>query len=220
MNEFLGPLIGIFGVAFILLVSEFLWHTSMVKKAETPRKIVHILTGVYIAFWPLLMSQRWIQVLSVLLFVVVYASKRLRIFRSIHSVDRPTYGELLFPIGVFVSATFADSGWIYMAAVLHLSLADGLAALVGVRHIKKHGYKMFGQPKTTVGTAVFYLTSLAIITGTILFDPAAYQGNIYLIILLLPLTTTLIENVAVYGTDNVLVPMAVIFILDSIRTIT
>lgn len=211
--------IGIGGVAAILLGAEFLWHTSIFKKAETPRKIVHILTGVYIAFWPLFMSFEWIQVLSMLLFVMVFASKRFRLFRSIHSVDRPTYGELLFPLGVLVSATFAQSGWIYMAAVLHLSLADGFAALVGVRYWPKFGYRIFGQAKTYIGTGVFYITSLVIIAGTMLLDPAAYGSNVPLVILFLPLATAFIENISPYGTDNLLVPVVVIAILGSLRVL-
>ena len=215
----IGPILGIGGVAAILLASEFFWRTRIFKRAETPRKLVHILTGVYIAFWPLLMSFRWIQALSLLLFAAVYASKRLHLFRSIHSVDRPTYGELLFPLGVLVSATFAQSGWVYMAAVMHLSLADGIAALVGVRYMKRFGYKVFGQPKTVIGTAAFYITSLFIIAATMLLDPAAYGNNVQLVILLLPLGTTFIENVAIYGTDNLFVPIAVIAILDTLRVV-
>lgn len=217
MNGFLGPIIGLGGVAFILLVSEFLWSTNIFKKAETPRKVVHILTGVYIAFWPLFMSFSWIKILSVLLFAVVYTSKKYYIFRSVHSVNRPTYGELMFPLGVLVSATFAQSGWTYMAAVLHLSIADGAAALVGVRYWPKYGYRVFGQPKTYIGTAAFFVTSVFIITTTILIDPAAYGENYLLVMLLLPIVTTFIENIAVYGTDNLFVPIAVIAVLGTLR---
>jgi phytol kinase len=219
MNDLIGPLAGIGGVAAILFASEFLWRTSIFKKAETPRKLVHIATGVYIAFWPLLMSFQWIQVLSLVLFAVVFASKKFHIFRSVHSVNRPTYGELLFPIGVLISAIFAQSGWTYMAAVLHLSVADGLAALIGVRYWPKYGYRVFGQPKTYVGTGVFYVTSLFLIAGTMLIDPATYGENVALVILLLPLITTFIEGVAIYGTDNLLVPVAVIAVLGSLRVI-
>lgn len=219
MNEFIGPIAGIAGVGAILFGSEFLWRTSWFKRAETPRKIVHILTGVYIAFWPLLMSFTWIQALSLVLFLMVFASKKLHIFRSIHSVNRPTYGELLFPLGVFVAAGFAKSGWVYMAAVLHLSLADGIAALIGVRYMKEFGYKIMGHSKTLIGTGAFYVVSLVIIALTMLIDPAAYGENVLWIVVFLPIATTLIENVSIYGTDNILVPVVVIAILDSLRVI-
>jgi dolichol kinase len=103
--------------------------------------------------------------------------------------------------------------------VLHLSLADGIAALVGVRYLKRFGYKVFGQPKTVIGTAVFFVTSLLIITATMLTDPAAYGQNVQLVVLLLPLGATFIENIAIYGTDNLLVPAAVIVILNALRVV-
>lgn len=215
-----GPIIGIGGIAIILFASEFLWRTRIFKGAETSRKLVHIITGIYIAFWPLIMSFVWIQVLSILLFVAVYTSKKRHIFRSIHSVRRLTYGEMLFPVGVFIAATFAQSGWVYMAAVLHLSLADGLAALVGVRYTKRYGYKIFGQSKTIIGTAVFYVTSFTIVAATMLLDPAAYGSNVLFVVLLLPIGTTFIENIAIFGTDNLFVPIVVIAILNSLRVIS
>lgn len=211
--------IGLGGVAAILLVSEFLWHTSIFQKAETPRKLVHIITGIFISFWPLFMSFRWIQVLSLVLFLVVFASKRFHIFRAVHSVERPTYGELLFPLGVLVAATFAQSGWAYMAAVLHLSLADGFAALVGVRYWPRFGYRIFKQPKTYIGTGVFYMISLTIIATTMLFDPAAYESHAVLAIVFIPAVATAIENIAVFGTDNLLVPVVVIAALESLRVV-
>ena len=214
-----GPIAGVGGIAFILLSSELLWYLRLFKNSEIPRKLVHILTGVYIAFWPLLMSFAWIQILSILLLGAVYVSKKWHIFRSIHAVKRVTYGELLFPLGVLVAATFAHSGWVYLAAVLHLSLADGLAALVGVRYVKKYGYKVFGQLKTVVGTIVFLATSLGIIMATMLLDPAAYGSSVLIVLLLLPLCTTVIENVGVYGVDNILVPAVVVTILNSLRAI-
>ncbi len=215
----IGAIFGLGGVAVILFASEFLWRTRLFKGAETPRKLVHILVGVFIAFWPLFMSFAWIQVVSALLFLAVYASKKHHVFRSIHSVRRPTYGELFFPLGVLIAAAFAKSGWVYMAAVLHLSLADGLAALVGVNYVKQGGYKILGQTKTVMGTATFYVTSLFIISATMLIDPASYGANVPYVILFLPIGTTFIENFGVYGTDNLLVPVAVITILDTLRIV-
>ena len=215
----IGPIIGLGGIAAMLLVAEGLWRLGGIGRAETARKLVHISTGTFIAFWPAFMSFGWVQVLSLVLFLAVYASKKLHIFRSVHSVDRPTYGELLFPLGVLLAATFADSGWVYMAAVLHLSLADGLAGVVGVRFLKRYSYTVLGQTKTLIGTATFYIVSLFVITAVLLLDPATYGENAQLVILFLPIGTTLIENLAGYGTDNLLVPAAVIVILDSLRVI-
>lgn len=214
----IGAVIGVTGIGLILVLSELLWRRKIIS-AEYSRKFVHILTGTFIAFWPFMMDFWVIQLLSFGLLTIVFLSMRLKIFKSIHGVPRQTYGEVLFPLGIAVAATFAHSEWIYAAAILHLSLADGFAAVIGIRHIKKHGYKIFGQSKTIVGTFVFYMISLSIIVCVVVFDGAHYQNVGASLIFWLPLAATLIENLAVYGTDNVLVPLVIIGVLNSLQTV-
>lgn len=214
------PLIGIAGIFCILIASEFLWRTKFVKHAETSRKFVHILTGVFVSFWPFFMPTWQIQLLCGAMLTVVIVSKKLHIFASIHKVGRQTYGELLFPLGIFLAATFANSDWIFTAAVLHLSLADGVAAVVGVRHLKRFSYNMFGQSKTVIGTFAFYIVSLLITLALVIFDMAEYSDMAQMMVLWLPIATTLLENVAVYGTDNVLLPLFVVAVLNTLQQVS
>ena len=213
----ISMLVALVGVGCILLVSEAAWYVLRLKRSETTRKLVHIATGVYVAFWPLFLSFAQIQLLSLVLCTVVFASKKFHVFRSIHSVRRKTYGEILFPLGIFVAATFASSGWIYMAAVLHLSVADGLAGLIGTRYLKRSKYVIAGNTKTIVGTAVFFAVSLGILASIMLADPAAYGNHVMLVLAVLPMVTTLLENISPYGTDNLSVPMVVVLILNMMR---
>lgn len=215
----IGPLLGIGGIGVVLIVSEILYAAKLIKTEEAARKLVHILSGIWISLWPLLMSFRAIQLLSLLLLLVVLASKYLKLFRSIHGVSRQTYGELLFPIGVLISATFAATGSIYAAAVLHLSLADGFAAVIGVRHIKKSSYKVFGHIKTIAGSAAFYLISLFITTVVVAYDFKSYESIAPAVIFWLPLAATMVENVALFGSDNVLVPVLIIAVLNSLQSV-
>lgn len=205
------------GVGLILLCAELIWHGARPKQSEQTRKLVHIMVGVYIAFWPKFLELYQIQILSLLLVIIVYFSKKLGLFRSIHNVRRSTYGELLFPLGVFVAATFADSGWIYFAAILHLSLADGLAALIGVRYLKRFRYTIVGNTKTLIGTAVFYATSIGILAGSMMGDPAVYGQSAWYVLLALPVVATFIENISPKGTDNILVPLVVVVVLNMTR---
>lgn len=214
----LGMLIGVAGVGFTLLLSEVLRSYRKVSP-EFSRKFVHILTGTFIAFWPWIMSFGAIQLLSLGLLAVVLASMKLHLFKSIHGVKRHTYGEILFPVGIFIAATFAQSAWIYAAAILHLSLADGFAALVGVKHVKNHGYQVFGQTKTLVGTAVFYAISLAITLLVVAFDAVEYRDTALAILIWLPIGATVVESLATYGSDNVLVPLLVIGVLNALRVV-
>ena len=214
----IGPLIGVGGIFCILVASEYLWRNKSLG-GEGSRKFVHILSGSFIAFWPFFMTFGQIQLLSVALLLVVVASKSLRFFMSIRGVGRQTYGEMLFPVGICVAATIARSDWVFAASILHLSLADGFAALVGVRFLKHTRYQVFGQTKTLVGTAVFYSFSLLITAAAMLLDPASYGNLAPFIVFWLPLMATIAENVAAYGSDNLLVPILVASILTSLQTL-
>ncbi len=202
----------------MLLAAEFLWLSKRVQQAEVSRKFVHILAGVFIASWPFFIPFWVIQILSLLMLAGVFVSKKLQVFKSIHAVERPTYGEYLFPVGVLLAATFARSDWVYVAALLHLSLADGFAALFGTRSLKKRrGYKMFGQSKTLIGSLAFYVTSVLITAAVVAFEVPAYDAVAVGLVIWLPLNATVVENFAVYGTDNVLIPALIVAVLNSLR---
>lgn len=213
------PLVGIGGIASILVLAELLRATKVIANAEVSRKFVHILTGVFIATWPFFMSFRTIQALSVVLFAVVGLSKRLGIFNSVHNVDRRTYGEILFPAAIFLTASFAKTDWVFAAAILHLSLADGLAATVGARHSKRYKYKVLKQAKSLLGSMTFYVVSLLITVGVFALNIDSFSDSAPAILLWLPLTATLVESIGVYGTDNLLVPLVVMVFMNSVQAV-
>lgn len=204
-------LIFVLAVVFLIVVTaEILWR-SKVLRSEPSRKLVHILVGTFVASWGFFLSDQQIILLAAAMFFVVLASRRLDVFRSIHSVQRKTWGELFFPLGIAACAFFTTSPWIFMAAMLHVSIADGLAAVVGVKYIRRHGYKVFKQQKTVVGTLTFFNVSLFITLGTILF--ATELQNNALIVVLVPILATAAENFTPYGADDLLVPLVVTSLL-------
>jgi len=192
-------------IFIILVTSEVLWNTKKLK-GELGRKFVHITVGTFIAFWPFYMSFHTIQIISVALFVVVLGSRYLKIFQAVHTVSRKTWGDIMFAVGVGLAAIFTKSDWIFVAAVLHLSLADGLAAIVGKRYGKGSGYKVLGYTKSVVGTATFWLTSLLILVFV------RQAGGITIAVstfVWLPIACAAVENAGIYGLDNILVPLLV-----------
>src|SRR5689334_3081303 len=112
-------------VASIFVFLVFIEVLARKKKihGEVSRKIIHIVVGSFIAFWPFFMSFRKVQQLSLALLLVVIFSKFFHIFKSIHAVRRFTLGELMFPIGIGLAALLTNSKWIFAAAILHMSLA-------------------------------------------------------------------------------------------------
>ncbi len=185
-------------------------------RGEYSRKFVHIVIGSFMASWPFFMEMRYVQYLAILFFFGVLLSAYLGIFNAIHAVRRMTLGEMLFPVGIFVAATFSQSIWIYVAAVLHLSLADGLAAIVGTRYGKQDTYRVFGYRKSVAGTLTFLVVSVAITAWTVLLSPAGFGLEARSVLLWLPLAATVLENIGIYGIDNVMVPVLVVAWLNSL----
>ena len=191
---------------FIVLVTSEIWWRRHSSPDEFSRKFVHITIGSFVAFWPFFLSWNQIRLLSLAFLIVVCLSKYLHIFRAIHSVQRPTYGELYFALAVGGVSLITQNKWIYMAALLQMSLADGLAAVIGVRFGLARSYKVLGHTKTIVGSATFLVISLLILIGFNLLSgftlvPVAVAG--------LAVLATLIENCGSAGLDNLLVPIVV-----------
>lgn len=227
----IGPIVGIGGIVAIVLIAELLSTIKWLRQPELLRKFVHILTATYIAFWPFFMSLVEIQLLSGFLLAGVLASRYISFsnpikrgklslqvptFNSVHGVERLTYGELLFPVAVFLSATLAGSDGIFAAAMLHLGLADGLAGAIGAQNLGHMNYKIFGQAKSLIGSLTFYIVSVSVTAAIVLrLDPTGYGTLGLAVVMWLPVTATLVENLAVYGTDNILVPLLVIAALNA-----
>jgi dolichol kinase len=118
---------------FCILVLSELWHRRHAGSNELSRKFVHVTVGSFVAFWPFFLSWNQIVFLSGAFLVGIAASKYLNIFQAIHSVQRPTWGEIFFAMAVGIIALVTQSKGIYAAALLQMSLADGLAAVIGGR---------------------------------------------------------------------------------------
>lgn len=201
------------GVFIILAISEILWR-SKVMRGEDARKFVHIAVGTFVAFWPYFMTWREIQLMALAFFVVVLISLRVNLFHAIHNVKRKTWGELCFPIGIGVSALIMPPPIIFAAAILHLSLADGFAAIIGKRFGMLHQYTIRNYTKTMVGTLSFWVISTAIVLVTVLLSPTGLSWPLIPLLVWLPLAASLVENLAVAGTDNIFVPLLVIAVLQ------
>lgn len=197
----------------ILCLSEYIWRHHQVH-VEIARKFVHVTVGTFVAFWPLFLTWNEIRLLSLAFIVVVALSSYFKIFRAVHAVERPTYGEYLFALSVGLITFITQDAAIYAAAILQMSLADGMAAIVGTIYGKGNSYTVLGQRKSAMGTLAFLAVSLTIL--------AAYAGSnglatpaIYLV--LLAVAAGMIENISVHGIDNLLVPIVVAVVLTNLR---
>ena len=199
-------------VAFVILL--FAEHLSR-KKAinqEVSRKIPHIVGGLAIASWPFFVSMNFIVGLGLAFLAASTVVRKFNLFAGSRAVDRLSWGELFFPAGVTLTAALHPSQWIFAVAILHLGVADAVAALVGKR-LGKHFYKIFGHRKSIEGSIAFAVVSVIITFWFVVFAPTGLSIS-WTVILLLPILSSLTEAIAPWGLDNLFVPVIVVIALS------
>lgn len=201
--------LAIIGVLGILLAAEYLARTTKMHP-ELTRKFVHMLVGTFVAFWPFFLSWRQIELLSLAFFIVIVLSVKFTIFKSIHTVPRQAIGEISFAMVIGFLALISSSEWIFTAAMLCLSIGDAMAAIVGLLLGDSNKYKVFGKTKSVAGTAAFFAVT---VTVMVIYIAASKDTASITTLLIIPLLATVTENVAVNGTDNLLMPMLIALLL-------
>jgi dolichol kinase len=198
----------------ILAISEILWRMKILK-GENERKFVHISVFTFVAFWPWFLSWRQIQILAVIMLLADVFNRRKKTLHYLGGVTRVDYGDVLMPVTIFVCSLLATDKTFFALAILQTSLADGFAAVIGKNFGQKTRYKVFGQEKTLHGTMTFWLVSLFVFGIGILALHAPLDYTSYArIIIFLPPVLALLENLAVFGLDNIVVPLVALYVLQ------
>lgn len=205
--------IAFFGIGICLIFGEILWRKRILK-GEYARKFVHITSASFVAFWPLFLSNIEIALVSLLFIFALILTKKLKLFRSLRSVRRATYGEIWYALGIGVSALVFSDASVFAVAVLTMALADGFAAVVGVALGKKAGqFKIYGQRKSFFGSLTFMAISFFINAVYWYFNlgalPADLQNWIFVSALSFGVASilTLAELLSPKGSDNIIVPV-------------
>jgi len=202
--------LSVLAVFVVLMASELGWRHGWLQ-GELGRKFVHITVGSFVAFWPFFMTWSEIRLLSLAFLIVVIASDRLKIFKAIHSVQRPTFGEICFALVVGFLTLVTHSKGVYAAALLQMSLADGFAAIVGTRFGRGNTYHIFTHAKSVIGTLTFIVVSAGLLTGYALFS---MHGLAWEYIVFGAVAAAAFENVAPLGLDNLVVPLFIGLLLS------
>lgn len=210
----LAIILSVMALFALLFIIEFLGRKKVVGP-ELKRKSFHVISGSFIAFWPWLMSWRVIELLALGMLIGVVANYQLGAFNFRKGLGRKTYGDAFLAVAIVAAAYFAGSKIFFALAILNVSLADGLAALIGKRYGKNWRYQVFGQAKTVIGTMTFWLVSLIVAAVALLFAKHQISFNDYVwMIILLPPIMAALENFSFLGIDNLTVPLTAIAILS------
>ena len=147
--------------------------------------------------------------------LIVVANYWLKVFNFTKGIGRISYGDAFLAVAISLSAYFTHSKIAFALAILNVSLADGLAAIIGKRYGSRWHYKVITQDKTVVGTMTFWLVSLIVSAICLIFGRNQFTFNDYLmLILILPPIMAALENFSFYGIDNLTVPLAAIAIIN------
>ena len=197
-------------IAAVFLLAEILYRLAGVH-AEITRKVIHLGSGAVCLSLPFFLEDHWtVLALCTLFAAVLLASKPLGFLPSLDDVRRPSQGSLYFPMAVYLCfALQRDQGDIlyFLLPLLVLTVSDTAAALVG-RRWPLYPYAVWGETKTLVGSAAFFLS--AAVLGIALLATRHDPMTALALGLSCSLAGTVAEAVATRGLDNLSVPLAVV----------
>lgn len=189
------------------VVCEYLWYAKKIR-SEDARKIMHIFGGLLAAFWPLYLSWNAVQFLIVVAIFAIAAMRLTGLVRSLFAVRRHSMGDILAPLTIGVLAFFEPPVVLFVLVVLHMALADGMAAVIGTRYGKTSTYKVLGYQKSVVGTLTCFLFSWLIVFGV--YTVGHFGGSVSpSALILIPAAVATVENIGVFGVDNMLIAIVV-----------
>ena len=211
MIRILPSLIAVIPLFAFGLVAEQLWRKKIMQ-GELGRKLVHILFGIWIAFWPLFISFNEIVFLCILMFFGTLLFRFLPLIHVGYDVPRKTIGQYIYPLSIAILAFLARENWQFTLAVLVLAIPDGMAAIIGGHFGKKAiMYRVYNHTKTVQGTATYFLLTMAIFT--IFKTIGDFDVLSWISIFVFTGIATLLENVLAYGLDNLVIPVALMAVL-------
>lgn len=223
MMAFWLPIL-IYPLFFLLLfiIAELLYHRANID-AEYTRKLVHAGTGLLTLGFPLYFHSAWQVIIICLLFLVILvASRKLNMLRSINDVPRQTEGSILYPVIVIIVFLFYDymqqvdsRNLVYFyLPILIMAISDPVAALAGNRF---NGKRTAKNRKTLAGSLAFAFTSflISLMLLSLFIDLNFYQTLAWSIAI--ATLTALAERISSRGWDNFTIPltaMAMLYLIN------
>jgi phytol kinase len=196
--------------AFLVAVTALFVSAEILRRRGLPpdatRRYTHAVGACVAAVLPAFLSLAECVGLGVAIAAILAWTRARGLLRSVHGVERPTLGAVLFPLGLAVAAIL---GWTDLAAyalgALTFALADPAAALAGGR-LGRPGWRVWRGRKSIAGSLAFAAVTVAIGLVAGVWGPLALGA-----VLSVAAALAVLEGVLGYGLDNLaLPPLAVV----------
>ncbi|MEI8123967.1 MAG: hypothetical protein WCG60_02235 [bacterium] len=198
-------------IVLILYALVFVGGEVAYRKFHMPflfsRKLSHISGSIVSFLLPYFVSHFTAVGIGLLFTLVIFFSKKKNYFKSIHDKGCLSIGEVIYPLGIALSAFFIWPLSIiaYQGSCLVLGLSDGFAGYFGTKYGKKD-YCIAKGRKTIEGTIIFYIFTVIIF----LIYSFLYSSQIstlgVILVYVYALYITFIEALFSGGWDNLIIP--------------
>lgn len=203
----------VLGALGALLAGANMLQRRYAPHPELVRKLLHLGMGLLSLSLPWLFSSPWPVLLIVTMVVLGMAflralmPLRTRLGRVIHEVARPSLGEVYFPLGVGIIFFLARGDpLLFGIPILVLTLADAVAAIVGIRYGLLRYATAEGE-KSAEGSLAFFTVAFLSTFIPLLLLAGTGRAESLLIALTFGLLVMLIEAVSWGGLDNLFIPL-------------
>ncbi len=200
----LGP-----AVLLLAIACETLWRNRYMPQ-WVARKVLHVGAVGACALVPF-----WLEDLALLRIIVIVCELVLiwlvlkgHLFE--HKGGQRSWGIVLFPFAYLILLFLEQERWLIALPMTILAFSDAIAAAVG-NLWGRDGHRLTGDPKTVIGSAGFFITTLILLlafpsfTG-LLTGMSGWQTWAFLITITLMLTA--MEAMGSRGWDNFFIPLA------------
>jgi phytol kinase len=188
---------------------------------ELVRKLLHVPMGLITLTFPWLFNSP-VPVL-VLAGIAIATLSLLRLYPPLQqsfgsvlgSVERRSLGEIYFPISVALVFWFSQGQpLLFCIPILLLTLADAIAAIIGIRY-GKFRYTTTDGYKSAEGSIAFFTVAFFSIHIPLLLMSDTGRAETLLVSLILGLLVMLLEAIAWRGIDNLLIPVGGFILLKT-----
>ena len=194
---------------FIIFFISLLYKKFNPNNKETLRKIIHIGIGPLIPFAKFLdIDQISALYFTGLISLLTFINYQLKLLPTIEDIDRKSYGTSFYCLSLFILIYLywnRDPTSLF-AGFFIMTFGDGFAGLIG-KNFKSKSWIFFKQKKSFFGTMTMFFTSLIVIFSLSYFQKYNFNVNFFTIALI----STVLEQVSLFGIDNLIVPISAAF---------